>query len=457
LIAFYGIVLGFGAKILSDGSEEMLELFPKWGTVIGALLLPILGAVPDAAIIIASGALGSDPQGQLAVGVGTLAGSTIMLLTIPWAASMIIARCDMNDLGEAMDKKCHGFSFTKQCVSVDQDTPINARIMLGTSLAYFIVQGIAFAYLYDPSGKAAHKSEHYFAIAGFVICVVCLLSYCIYQIFVPKLAEKRKEKLDKEREERNLKLRALHILHKWTPNLARSSQPAEEKNPLVSLLGTPAPSENAHAKALQLGMKWKKKAADKKEEEPLLDSEKANIQDEEDDSDDEKEEEEPSKNFCKNLTKAIVLLAIGTAVVAIFSDPMVDVIGDFAVSIKVKPFFVSFLITPFCSNASELISSLIFAAKKKKTNASLTFSQLYGAATMNNTLCLGIFFALIFFRGLVWEYTAETLSILLVTWIVGFIAAFRVNFRIYWAVVVILLYPLSLLFVWGLEYGVHWA
>jgi Ca2+/Na+ antiporter len=57
------------------------------------------------------------------------------------------------------------------------------------------------------------------------------------------------------------------------------------------------------------------------------------------------------------------------------------------------PFFVSFIITPFCSNASELISSLIFASKKKVENASLTYSQLYGAATMNNTLCLGIFYA----------------------------------------------------------------
>lgn len=44
---------------------------------------------------------------------------------------------------------------TKQGVSVDDDTPINGKIMLGTSLSYFIVQGIAFAYVYDPTGSSS--------------------------------------------------------------------------------------------------------------------------------------------------------------------------------------------------------------------------------------------------------------------------------------------------------------
>lgn len=39
-------------------------------------------------------------------------------------------------------------------------------------------------------------------------------------------------------------------------------------------------------------------------------------------------------------------------------------------------FYISFLITPICSNASELVSSLMFAVKKTKINASLTFSQV---------------------------------------------------------------------------------
>lgn len=37
-----------------------------------------------------------------------------------------------------------------------------------------------------------------------------------------------------------------------------------------------------------------------------------------------------------------------------------------------------------------------------------------GAACMNNTFCLGVFMFLIFFRSLAWEFSAETVSILLV-------------------------------------------
>ena len=38
---------------------------------------------------------------QVNVGIGTLAGSTIMLLTVAWGGSLIAGRCDLND------KACH--------------------------------------------------------------------------------------------------------------------------------------------------------------------------------------------------------------------------------------------------------------------------------------------------------------------------------------------------------------
>ena len=48
-------------------------------------------------------------------------------------------------------------------------------------------------------------------------------------------------------------------------------------------------------------------------------------------------------------------------------------------------FYISFVVTPFCSNASELVSSLMFAAKKTKTNSSLTFSQVHVYIHLYNT------------------------------------------------------------------------
>ena len=77
LILLYGVVIVAAAKVTSMGAEKMLELFPGSASVIGALLLPVLGSFPDACMIVASGALGTvaEAQEQLNVGIGALAGS----------------------------------------------------------------------------------------------------------------------------------------------------------------------------------------------------------------------------------------------------------------------------------------------------------------------------------------------------------------------------------------------
>lgn len=53
------------------------------------------------------------------------------------------------------------------------------------------------------------------------------------------------------------------------------------------------------------------------------------------------------------------------------------------------------------------------------------FPQLFGAATMNNTMCLAVFMALVYFKDLKWYYGAEVLCIVIVQWIVGLISLTR--------------------------------
>ena len=48
---------------------------------------------------------------------------------------------------------------------------------------------------------------------------------------------------------------------------------------------------------------------------------------------------------------------------------------------KIPAFYVAFVVTPYASNASELVSSLIFAMRKHKKNISLTFSQVRAHCT----------------------------------------------------------------------------
>jgi hypothetical protein len=136
-----------------------------------------------------------------------------MLLTLPWSVALWLARCDIRH-GESIDNtltRPYGtvlpspafslhthttFSspitdFKNTGATMDDDIPLNAKIMMGTSISYFIVQGVAFAYLTDPDGAAAEKIEDKFALAGFIICACLLVAYSAFQVLNPKLQEKK--------------------------------------------------------------------------------------------------------------------------------------------------------------------------------------------------------------------------------------------------------------------------
>ena len=106
LMACYAFFLYQGSHLISDGSELLL-LVPSIAGIVGSVVLPVLGAVPDGAIVLFSG-LGADAQKQLTVGVGALAGSTVMLLTLPWARCIVAGRVDLDSQGNPLYKKPPG-------------------------------------------------------------------------------------------------------------------------------------------------------------------------------------------------------------------------------------------------------------------------------------------------------------------------------------------------------------
>ncbi|KAJ0054685.1 hypothetical protein Pint_02380 [Pistacia integerrima] len=91
-------------KILSNGSAILLQILGPG--IIGGLLLPVLGSAPDAAIILASGLTGNKEtaQSQVSVGMGLMAGSTVMLLTILWGSCLIVGKL-FDAIDENSDRK----------------------------------------------------------------------------------------------------------------------------------------------------------------------------------------------------------------------------------------------------------------------------------------------------------------------------------------------------------------
>lgn len=92
-------------------------------------------------------------------------------------------------------------------------------------------------------------------------------------------------------------------------------------------------------------------------------------------SDQNDEAVERIENAKWHASKAGLMLLLGTLIAAVIADPLVDVVDNFSTATSIPSFFVSFVILPFASS-SEVVSTLIFARKKKSRMSSLLYSEV---------------------------------------------------------------------------------
>eukprot|EP00954_Amorphochlora_amoebiformis_P002677 210252-Amorphochlora_amoeboformis.AAC.2 len=207
-IGVYGYILLMAADFIGDGADELLEALPNYGTIIGALLVPVLGAIPDGMMILLSGmgnGTKAEIQRELNVGVGTLAGSTIMLLTLPFAVAIFVNRRPIGCKGQAEDIEesgQDGNEFTEEAKlsypnfisktaadrplyhtkendqtfaigsTVGESLPMSAKIMMGSTITYLVVQVPAFF--------ASQTFVQKASLLSFVVSLALLFIYCIY-------------------------------------------------------------------------------------------------------------------------------------------------------------------------------------------------------------------------------------------------------------------------------------
>lgn len=113
----------------------------------------------------------------------------------------------------------------------------------------------------------------------------------------------------------------------------------------------------------------------------------------------ESEEEDEIPDDLKHLTPAeqqtlikrrsAYMMGLGTIIVVIISDPMVDVLSEIGRRTNIPAFYIAFVLAPMASNASELVAAYNYAQKKTKASISISLATLLGAAIMNNTFVLG--------------------------------------------------------------------
>lgn len=179
---------------------------------------------------------------------------------------------------------------------------------------------------------------------------------------------------------------------------------------------------------------------------------------EEDEMPEEWKELTPEQQMARIIFKASWMMAVGSGIVLFVADPFVDCLTEWgsARRLNIPSFYISFVVAPFASNASELLSAYSYALKKTKTSITISVSTLIGAACMNNTFTLGITFGLMYFQNLAWKFTAETVSMVLIQWMIGALAIAKSVNTLANAYMIMACYPLCLLLVVALENGLGW-
>lgn len=199
----YGFILFKASGLISEGSELLL-LVPSLAGLVGGVVLPLLGAVPDGAIMLFSG-LGDKEKVQetLSVGVGALAGSTIMLLTVPFGLCVLAGRVDLvkDDNGElyanysTKPKLTEGQSFDNSGVVLTDDIRHSVFIMILTTISYVLIQVPAF-FIKGEYDEVASK-EKIFAFLALGICIERFVWYLNIRMRASKADEEKFHRMEK--------------------------------------------------------------------------------------------------------------------------------------------------------------------------------------------------------------------------------------------------------------------
>ncbi|KAL6554182.1 hypothetical protein OROMI_019855 [Orobanche minor] len=506
LILVYGYLMFLAATYLSAGSELLLEILGPG--LIGGLFLPILGALPDAMLILVSGLSGSTEvaQSQVSVGMGLLAGSTVMLLTVIWGTCILVGKCDIENNVAIDSRDTKGFISFTGCSLIFSSRGSGITTDIWTSYAGIImaVSVIPFMVVQLPQMLHSNSGRHLSVLIGLITSVSLLISYCLYQVFQPWIQKRRlayaKHKHVISGILKNLKMRSLG---KLSTDDGRPNDEVLTKLFMAIDDNDDGYLSHSELRALIVGIQFNEINLDENDAvEKVLKDFDASLDRQVDlnefingvgrwleeakggrvsnnagsmkyideyhvqtkrehdllgagEQSDEIVEVVDNPKWIS--TKAVLLLLLGTAIAAAAADPLVDAVDNFSNATKIPTFFISFIALPLATNSSEAVSAIIFASRKKLRSASLTFSELYGAVTMNNVLCLSVFLALVYARGLVWDFSSEVLVILIVCIVMGVFASVRTTFPLWTASLAFALYPLSLALVYVLDYVLGWS
>jgi Ca2+/Na+ antiporter len=475
----YAVLLALGAKLIANGSEYIMEVADAG--LVGGLLLPILGAIPDAAIVgfsvFGGGRNNSDVMVQsMNVGIGTLAGSNVMMLCLGVCVTLLSGRCDLSqETGVAIKSQCASVSLPsslfKQGITVYRGVCNIARMMLVTLLPLLIV-AISSLLIRDCDNR------RWAAIAALVAAGLTLAVYTVFvyrdSMLTSKLIRETRRK---------------HVWHRFVADLGSKLAHAtrvqvKKEKAKANIEGVTTPlADGTHDRLFpsRHGGMWMPQRVDHgalrrhvqfnvdldassisrlhsapAEDDALLSRHVATNTDHtssmsvnfEDSPDD-----DARGNRRLLALKGMGLICAGLLVTIIFSDTLIQSILAIAARLKIPPFTVAFLLVPLITSGGDLVATFQFAKSKSRKTASLAIGQILGGVAMTNTISLGVFLLLLATTSATassvvnWSFTAEAIAVVAVVVPVGLLFAFNETLRLLHVIWIMLLIPSAVVFV----------
>ncbi|KAB2615956.1 hypothetical protein D8674_022544 [Pyrus ussuriensis x Pyrus communis] len=500
LMVVYEYLLFHGESYLAAGGEQIFKILGPG--VFGASAFHVIGALPESLLLLASGFFNSKEIAQEYVytGVGLLAGSSILSLTILWGTCVIVSSQEFsNNLRSTAPNDSNSSSFswkrlsaslTDWGITTDSETSSLARIMVCSVIPFLIMQ---MAKIFPSS-----SGERIAILTALSVSVVFLLLYFIYQIFRPWVQKRRLEFVKHghlvssilQHVQKHALARVLTV--KGAPNITAIRRELLREIKFTSTEDDKDKGTEEVMKQFDLDndgkinkdefingfTKWieeiklfekidldgnnfisqselRKLIGDIKFAPPSPESEDDIYQRTWEETDKLVDEEKSSVGAIDKSkwawVKAITYLVLGFVVLAVLAEPLIDSVQNLSIAASIPSFLVAFVLVPLATNARQATSAIKAASKKTPRTTSLTFSEIYGGVFMNNVLGFSVLLAIIYAREMTWDFSAEVLVVLIVCTVMGFLASFVSTFSLWTSFLAYLLYPISLLLVYILN------
>ncbi|XVE88152.1 hypothetical protein DITRI_Ditri19aG0045200 [Diplodiscus trichospermus] len=461
LLVFYECLLFLSEKFISDGSILFFEMF---GThLFGARLFHIIRMFPRAILVLVSGvsASGEATQTMAEISMSLLAGSTIMMLTLIWGSVIAFGSYDLSETSSSNPENANTsipsnantkkpFSLTGHGVRTDTKARRSAIIMLMSMIPFLI---LALSKLVT-SATAIRLA----VLISLIITLSLLFSYCVSQtnllhtLLSPNGSPDKHEikeffaRIDKNCDSiiSSAELRAF-ICEIQIEEFDLDKEDIEKK--IMEELDDSEDSTINETEFISGLSIWLKKANNDEnyhaqEENRLF-------------------QRRPKKRSTDkswwNYTKAAFLITLGTTAIVLITNPLIQTLVNFSNSVHIPSFVVSYVVIPFALSVRLAFRAITSARYKIENALSQTISQIYGAVFMNNVVGLVMFLAIVYLRDISWGMTDEVLVVLIICTAMGLFATFTTKIHFWTSILVLLLYPISLLLLYVLTYGFVWS